>query len=89
MDRRTPWESAVMGKSGTALGHPVLCPYCATSFDLFAARWCVHDGEPSKLCPGCQRCVCDHPAYREPDFWKPAPRAFQDRGFQRLFLFYL
>jgi hypothetical protein len=33
--------------------------------------------------------MCAHPAYAEPLFWKEAPAAFQERGFERLFLFYL
>jgi hypothetical protein len=70
--------------------HQVPCPLCQREFDLFAAVWCAHAGdEPSKLCPNCQRCVCDHPAYAEPNFWKEAPPAFRQRGFQRLFLYYL
>ena len=70
--------------------HLVCCPYCRTRFDLFAAAWCEHQGvELSKLCPSCRRCVCEHPAYAEPLFWKDAPTAFQKRGFRRLFMFYL
>src|SRR5262249_43177644 len=70
--------------------HMVRCPYCAAEFDLFAATWCPHQtAEASKLCPDCSRCLCEHPAYEEPLFWKDAPEAFRQRGFQRLFLFYL
>ena len=72
--------------------HTVSCPYCSTDFDLFSATWCEHldtEREPSKLCPSCQRCLCDHPAYGEPHFWKEAPGAFQANGFRQLFLFYL
>jgi len=70
--------------------HLVRCPYCAAEFDVFAATWCAHQEiEASKLCPDCQRCLCEHPAYEEPLFWKDAPEAFRQRGFQRLFLFYL
>jgi len=70
--------------------HYVPCPLCQEPFDLFAAIWCEHlDEEPSKVCPSCRRCVCAHPAYREPNFWKEAPAAFQQRGFHRLFLYYL
>lgn len=70
--------------------HVVRCPYCGDGFDLFTAAWCTHQGDqPSKLCPACDRCVCDHPAYGDPLFWKSAPSGFQERGFQRLFLFYL
>jgi hypothetical protein len=72
-----------------AWGHSVVCPYCATAFDLFAAPWCLHYQEPSKLCPSCERCLCEHPAYGEPHFWKQAPTAFLRHGFKRLFLFYL
>ena len=70
--------------------HPVCCPYCKSRFDLFAATWCTHqDQQLSTLCPACGRCLCEHPAYAEPHFWKPAPLGFQQRGFQQLFLFYL
>jgi len=69
--------------------HPVVCPYCATRFDLFAAAWCQDTREPSKVCPHCQRCMCEHPAYQEPHFWKQAPLGFQRQGFERLFLYYL
>ncbi len=69
--------------------HPVVCAYCAREFDLFAARWCADSRTPSKICPHCGRCMCQHPAYQEPHFWKEAPVAFQRRGFDRLFLFYL
>lgn len=77
----------------TRRAHLVRCPYCAGEFDLFAAAWCEHQGgggpAASKRCPGCGRCMCAHPAYAEPLFWKEAPAAFQERGFERLFLFYL
>jgi hypothetical protein len=70
--------------------HLVCCPYCQRRFNLFAASWCSHEpGQPSKICPACARCLCQHPAYLEPHFWKAAPQAFQQRGFDRLFLFYL
>lgn len=68
----------------------VCCPYCVQQFELFAASWCEHQaGEASKVCLSCRRCLCDHPAYTEPHFWKDAPAAFQRQGFRRLFLFYL
>ena len=69
--------------------HPVVCAYCATTFDLFAAAWCLDAEERSKVCPHCRRCMCQHPAYREPLFWKQAPLGFQRQGFERLFLYYL
>jgi hypothetical protein len=76
--------------SAHANHHRVSCPYCNTRFDLFAATWCEHlENEPSKVCPGCRRCLCGHPAYAEPLFWKDAPAAFQAEGFRRLFLFYI
>ena len=81
--------SSVTDSNRPAPAHLVVCPYCACPFDLFAARWCSHYQEPSKRCSSCDRCLCEHPAYREPHFWKPAPVAFQRRGFTRLFLFYL
>jgi len=69
--------------------HLVICPYCTGEFDLFAASWCENTEEPSKICPHCERCVCRHPAYAEPHFWKEAPVGFQRYGFRRLFLLYL
>jgi hypothetical protein len=70
--------------------HTVSCPYCHEAFDLFRAPWCAHqDVEPSKICPSCERCLCWHPAYGEPLFWKEAPTIFQEHGFRRLFLLYL
>jgi hypothetical protein len=83
---------ATMGSMNRASAspHPVCCPYCATQFDLFAARWCEHwEPQASKICPSCIRCLCAHPAYTEPHFWKPAPSGFQKEGFHRLFLLYL
>jgi hypothetical protein len=73
-----------------AAHHGVPCPCCGIEFDLFAAPWCTHwEGVPSKVCPECERCACEHPAYSEPHFWKEAPRIFQAHGFDRLFLLYL
>ncbi len=70
--------------------HYLPCPMCHESFDLFAAPWCGHFGnEPSKLCPHCEACSCDHPAYDEPGFWRDPPAAFRANGFERLFLLYL
>ena len=70
--------------------HLICCPYCAARFDLFAATWCAHqEGEASKICPSCRHCLCEHPAYAEPHFWKEAPEVFQQHGFRRLFLYYL
>ncbi len=70
--------------------HLVRCPYCLKRFELFTAAWCGHrSAEPSKLCPHCQRCLCRHPAYVEPRFWKDAPLGFRKRGFRRLFLYYV
>lgn len=69
--------------------HLVVCPYCAAQFDLFAAAWCRDPEVPSKICPRCERCLCQHPAYQEPHFWKEAPPGFQRQGFERLFLYYL
>ncbi len=70
--------------------HQLPCPMCHHDFDLFAAPWCGHHrGEPSKLCPHCDRCSCAHPAYQEPGFWREAPPTFRANGFERLFLLYL
>lgn len=69
--------------------HDVSCPYCRQRFDLFAAAWCRHGGEPSKVCARCGRCLCEHPLYGEGRFWNEAPRGFQRHGFRRLFLLYV
>lgn len=82
----------VGGSAPTAGSAPrlVICPYCAQQFDLFAAPWCAHAEEsPSKICPQCERCLCTHPAYRNPQLWKDAPLGFRRNGFQRLFLLYV
>ena len=92
-DAHRPWTArgtAVAANVAQAVLHPVCCPYCATEFDLFAAAWCEHwETDASKICPHCTRCLCAHPAYSEPHFWKEAPHGFQQQGFRRLFLFYL
>jgi hypothetical protein len=71
--------------------HLVRCVFCFHPFDLFSARWCGHPDEPhcSKVCPGCGQCLCRHPSYKDPYFWKEAPLAFQKNGFRRLFLLYM
>jgi hypothetical protein len=70
--------------------HVLPCPNCRDDFDLFAAPWCGHmKRHPSKLCPNCSDCLCHHPCYHEPGFWKDAPAAFRANGFERLFLLYL
>jgi hypothetical protein len=71
------------------MAHEVRCPLCASRFDLFAAAWCDHSDEASKVCPHCGCCLCDLPEYREPGLWKQAPLAFQRRGFRRIFVRYL
>ena len=78
-----------VGTSVNASTHLITCPYCAKRFDLFTACWCEHTEDTSKTCPHCRRCLCQHPAYQEPHFWKEAPLAFKRQGFERLFLFYL
>lgn len=69
--------------------HSVRCRHCRGEFELFAARWCGHRRRRSKLCPDCGRCLCREPDYANPHLWKDAPAAFQDSGFERLFLDYL
>ena len=71
--------------------HIVRCAYCTTPFDLFTAVWCTHaDGpQPSKVCPSCTLCLCDHNCYGDDRFWKQAPPGFQRHGFRRLFLLYI
>lgn len=70
--------------------HTVRCPICLGEYDLFSAPWCEHwEDEPSKVCLRCGSCLCGHPGYSEPLFWKDAPVAFQKQGFRRLFLLYL
>ena len=72
------------------MNHVIRCPLCSFGFDLFAAAWCDHvEGESSKVCPHCGRCLCQLPDYREPKLWKQAPLAFRKQGFRRLFVRYL
>jgi hypothetical protein len=70
--------------------HPVRCPRCAAPFDLLAAPWCgCTRGHPSKICPSCERCLCDHPDYDRPALWRDPPAALRTRGFEKLFIHYL
>jgi predicted amidophosphoribosyltransferase len=78
-----------MDRTQTTPLHLVQCPYCAKTFDLFAAAWCGHTTEPSKLCCHCGQCLCQHPTYRERHYWKEAPLGFRRQGFRRLFLLYI
>jgi hypothetical protein len=88
--QKSPMSALRAVRDDRRVRHPVTCPYCTTEFDLFAASWCEHEEpEASKRCPNCDLCLCAHPAYAEPHFWKDAPEAFHQRGFRRLFLFYL
>lgn len=68
--------------------HPVRCPACTRSFELFSSEWCSH-AEPSKRCPHCERCACGLPGYEDPRLFAAAPPAFERRGFRRLFVAYL
>ena len=69
--------------------HVVACRSCHCEFDLFAADWCEHGSEPSKVCPACRTCFCGLPSYREPALWKAAPLIFRQQGFERIFVEYL
>ena len=71
--------------------HLIRCVYCQQIFNLFAAPWCGHDDapHPSKLCSHCGRCLCQHPSYVDPSFWKEAPPVFRENGFRKLFLLYI
>lgn len=69
--------------------HRVQCLSCLREFELLSAAWCAHTEEPSKICPYCERCVCDHADYRDPRLWVEAPVRFRQRGFRRLFAHYL
>ncbi len=51
-------------------GHIVICPYCALQFSVFASAWCAHAQEPSKICPRCGRCMCQHDVCQAQTFWK-------------------
>ena len=65
---------------GRENSHSVQCPYCAHRFDLFGCPLVSHQTEPSKICPNCARCLCDHPAYARTTLLEgctariPAPR---------------
>lgn len=70
--------------------HPVRCPHCEGTFELFAADWCACPRGPrSKVCAGCARCACSRPEYRDPRLWAVAPPAFVREGFDRLFVAYV
>jgi hypothetical protein len=75
--------------SETAFTHRVRCPSCRREFELFSALWCAHPDEPSKVCPYCEQCACDHADYHDPYLWVVAPFRFEQRGFRRLFAYYL
>lgn len=69
--------------------HLVRCIYCRAEFDLFGATWCSHrNHHPSKICPRCLMCLCQHPLYQDPRQWLDAPPAFQRQGFRQLFILY-
>lgn len=90
LDLRRSGPTGPVARKPAAVVHPVRCHYCRKSFDLFSAPWCSHAvPQQSKRCPHCARCLCEHPSYVEPRFWNDAPAVFRDRGFTRLFLFYL
>jgi len=77
-------------RSGGSVQHPVRCTYCSHWFDLFRADWCKHFADqPSKVCPWCRACVCQHPLYDNPLYWALAPPVFQKLGFRRLFILYV
>jgi hypothetical protein len=70
--------------------HPVRCPHCTTTFDLFEAAWCGCATAPrSKVCRACSQCACDRPGYHDPRLWAVAPPAFEREGFERLFVAYV
>jgi hypothetical protein len=71
------------------LQHEIECRACHCRFDLFAAAWCGHAEQPSKVCPQCHECFCSLPTYRQPSMWKTAPLGFQQRGFDKIFVGYL
>ena len=85
----SPGRCEILPEMARAGSHPVRCPFCESWFELFDARWCRHSGTPSKECSECGRCLCQHPSYAEPRYWKPAPNGFQRAGFRRLHLLYL
>lgn len=72
--------------------HFVRCWHCGEKFELLRAAWCgcgVRVERPSKRCPYCLKCVCDHPDYLNEALWGEAPPYLKDRGFSRLFYLYL
>jgi hypothetical protein len=69
--------------------HLVRCIYCRAEFDLFGATWCGHrNHHPSKICPLCLMCLCQHPLYKDPRQWLEAPPAFLRHGFRQVFILY-
>lgn len=70
--------------------HAVKCGGCTSRFDLFAAEWCTCAGRRrSKICPGCRACACTRPGFLDPRLWGRAPPAFQQHGFEALFVEYI
>jgi hypothetical protein len=70
--------------------HDVLCPQCGGHFNLLAAPWCgCTDGHPSKICPGCGKCLCRHPDYGRHSLWVEPPAVLRNVGFEKLFIYYL
>lgn len=68
---------------------PAVCPQCNGAMDLLAAPWCgCGAGHPSKICPTCDLCACDHPDYGNPICWSEAPALLRRFGFARLFNVY-
>lgn len=65
--------------------HIVECWKCRKDFDLLAAKWCKHK-EPTKICPHCGECVCEHPEIKNPKRWRKAPRWMKEKyGIYELF----
>ena len=65
------------------------CPQCATALDLLATPWCgCGAGHPSKICPTCDLCACDHPDYSSPICWSEPPALLRRFGFSRFFTVY-
>ena len=67
----------------------VACIYCPEKFRLVHADWCAHEPDPpSKICPRCRRCLCNHPMYHWQHLWHEAPAPLQRHGFKLLFVLY-
>jgi len=87
--RKADDRDSTPGGDDESARYVVGCIYCPETFDLMRAVWCGHAADlPSKICPRCGRCLCDHPMYRWSHLWHEAPARLRRHGFKMLFVLY-